>query len=973
METVRFCSKKEAEAIKRRSRILALVLMLAFLLPGGGSGVLAETDNSVPGASDPSGLAGFRYDAVLAGWSGLPQPETEASADLSKTDGMTAGASLAQDYEGRSPAVLLEEGSEAVFWLEVGTTGLYGIEIGYMPLPGRGRSVEISLEIDGELPFSEAGKLLLHRNWIDETEVLRDNRGNDIRPNLVERRVWKTVDMTDSDGLYNEPFLFRLEAGIRRITIRTIREGVAVSGLFARNRPPAPNRAAYLASLAGQPEGPARYLQVLSAETARAKTHPVLYPIHDRTTPATECRGEPNHPSKIRLNAIGGTNWRYVGQAIEWAFSVPEDGFYGLAFRARQNFVRGMVSTRRMTLDGSVPYQEIRDVRFPYSIDWENTVVSDDQGPARIFLSKGDHVLRLEVVPGDMAEVIRSLEQVVFDLNFLYRKIIMITGTIPDIYRDYYLENKIPGLLEGFGDSAAELRLQAVRIREMTGTEGSEAALLDDVARQLESLVRNPETIPERLDRYKGNVSALAAWLFRIREQPLELDTILVLGRDTRPPPAGASFFRKLWFDLQAFALSFVEDYNAVGNTYESGQVVTVWVSKNDLLTSGSSSGQDQAQVIKRLIDNDFVRNTGIGVNMSLVDNSQTLTQAVLGGQGPDVALLVPEGMPVNLAVRGALAELGGKAGFADVETRFKPSAFISYRLGDGVYALPETQNFNMMFYRKDILDELGVSPPDTWDAFYEILPVLQKNNMEIGIGENQMVFESLLYQKGGQFYADDLRTTGFDTPEALEAFKDWTGLYTKHGLPLAFDFYNRFRTGEMPLGISGYTFYNFLTVAAPELRGLWGMAPIPATVRPDGTRSRTATCYGSACILIAGSDVEDAAWEFMKWWTSADTQAAYGLELEYLIGPAARYDTANLEAFDRLPWSDEEQAILRTQWDEVWDVPQLPGNYITSRNLQYAFRRVVYYWENERETLYEYNKDINKEIARKRVEFGLD
>lgn len=48
----------------------------------------------------------------------------------------------------------------------------------------------------------------------------------------------------------------------------------------------------------------------VQAEDAVYKSDSTLYPITDRSSPATQ----PYHPSKTRLNVIGGSNWNQVGQ-----------------------------------------------------------------------------------------------------------------------------------------------------------------------------------------------------------------------------------------------------------------------------------------------------------------------------------------------------------------------------------------------------------------------------------------------------------------------------------------------------------------------------------------------------------------------------------------------------------------------------------------------------------------------------------
>jgi ABC-type glycerol-3-phosphate transport system substrate-binding protein len=208
-----------------------------------------------------------------------------------------------------------------------------------------------------------------------------------------------------------------------------------------------------------------------------------------------------------------------------------------------------------------------------------------------------------------------------------------------------------------------------------------------------------------------------------------------------------------------------------------------------------------------------------------------------------------------------------------------------------------------------------------------------------------------------------------------MQAFEFWTEFYTNYSFELTITwatFINRFRTGEMPIGISDYNVYNTLMVSAPEIRGKWTFANMPGTRQEDGTIDRSTATSGTAVIMLKTTNVPEAAWEFMKWWTDADTQTAYNRELESIIGTAARHATPNIEAFSRLPWTVEELEILNAQFPWTVGVPEVPGGYYTGRNLENAFRKVVNNNINPRQTFEEYIVMINHEITRKREEFGL-
>ena len=551
----------------------------------------------------------------------------------------------------------------------------------------------------------------------------------------------------------------------------------------------------------------------------------------------------------------------------------------------------------------------------------------------------------------------------------------MVTGTSPDFYRDYYLDTEIPDLLPRLQKVRQVLADESAKLDALSGDGGNQAAFIHEVIRQVDHFLKDIRTIPERLSRFKGNIGSLAELMANLKSQPLELDTLSVASVQTVFPRENASLGAQFIFRLQAFLASFQEDYATMGSVYNGTQTAApldVWVSVNDLMQSGVASGRDQAQMLKRMIDEYFSPETGIKVNLSLVNTADALMQAIMGGKGPDVALFVPEATPVNLAMRGALTDLSTLPDFDEVGKRALESAYIAYQYEGGTYALPETQTFQMMFYRKDIFEEMGLMPPQTWDEFYTVTSRLQKKHMEVGVPESQSIFEMLLLQNGGNLYNDQLSATTLNTTAALTAFEIWTDLYLQYSLPLSFDFFNRFRTGEMPLGITSYVMYSQLSVAAPELQNLWEMVPVPGVER-DGRIVRTQSCGGTGCVLLADSSMQEEGWAFLEWWTRGEVQRQFGNEMEAVLGTAARYTTANQEAFLLLPWSQEEKEQLLTSWEDVTDIPQTPASYYISRSLTNAFRKVVYNYNNPREVLGKYSADMNLELQRKREEFGLE
>ena len=83
-------------------------------------------------------------------------------------------------------------------------------------------------------------------------------------------------------------------------------------------------------------------------------------------------------------------------------------------------------------------------------------------------------------------------------------------------------------------------------------------------------------------------------------------------------------------------------------------------------------------------------------------------------GDAPDVATGVNYSIPFELGIRGALKDLTEFSDFAEVAERYNAGLIMPYVIGESIYALPETMNFQVMFYRNDILDKLGLEIPQT-------------------------------------------------------------------------------------------------------------------------------------------------------------------------------------------------------------------------------------------------------------------
>lgn len=867
-----------------------------------------------------------------------------------------------------------QEGS--VSWtVNIPETGVYNIKMIYEALESNTNDVEFSLLIDGESPYATASRITLSKRWINESEIKQDSRQNDIRPGQISTPCWQETPLEDIDGLFNEPLEFYMEAGEHTITFESEKAEFAVKSFtFYQYEAPAAYTAPSDSDLT-QAQG---QKITLEGETAAYKSSRTLYPTADKSSYLTSSANG-SSPTKTRYNTIGSGSWTQSTQTVTWEFNVDKAGYYKIGIRGRQDQMRGMYSNRRLYVNGEVPCLEANQIKFYYDTDWSITTPKSENGDDLYFyLQAGTNTISLEAVPGEIGEIMGDLDELVYNINSYYRQIRQITGPDPDEYNNYMIDTAIPSIVPDFKEYAKTLRDKKAEIEKLSGSGGTEAETLEKMAIVLDKCIKKPDLIPEMMSQIKDNITSVSSFVNQYREQPLEVDMIEVATSDQDFTSCDKSFFGSLGFGFKGFIGSFFEDYNALSDEDESA--MECWV----------MLGRDNAEALQQLISSEYNPTAKTKINLKLVQGG--IVEATFAGKGPDLALFMGGDFPIQLAARGVLTDLTTFSDFDEVKSRFADDATVLYQYNGGTYGLPCDQTFPMLFYRSDILSEYGIDPAtdlNTWDGLLNCLPTLQRNYLEVGLilpvmtstgGTTQVsaitepgnTFAMLLLQQGLNYYNDEQTKTTFDTQEAVNAFDTWTKFYTTYSFQQTYDAFTRFRTGDMPVVIQNYTFYNQLSVAAPEIKGCWGFQPVPGTVQEDGTINHAANSNGSGAIIFTKAADQEGAWDFIKWFTSTDAQVKYGNNIESILGTMGRYATANEEALQQLSWTTSEVNLLLDQLNSQVEIPIIPASYGVTRNVMNAFRAVVNDYDNARDTLFWYNKDINDEITRKLEDLGL-
>ena len=944
-------------------------------------------------------------------------------------------------YLGSTEDVALFGDIGDVSWdFNIQNSGNYYIEIVYAPIvnydgDGDGNADLISntatikraLLLDGAYPFRQSRYIEMNRIWEDKrtpTEedargFVRDNEGNEVKPNKVEAPAWTSILACDSTGYIVDPFLYYIEEGAHTLTLAEVQESCAIREIRIYYRAPEKSYDEYIKSFSGSPDNASNAsIQVIEAELADQTSTNIIYPVYDRSSAATI----PQSAYNIYLNAIGGTKWQTVGQWITWKISVEEDGFYHIAPRFLQSFAEGMYASREIRIDGEIPFAEAKKLCFKYRDEWQlypltDGVIDEATGEERaleFYLTRGEHEISMQVCLGEMADILTEVEASLSNINSSYLQILMLTGSDPDEYRDYQFARLMPEAIKTLSQESKRLYRISERLQEVTGTKGSDSITLENIALLLQRMAEDEDLIAPNFSKLKDNIGSLGTWIMDARNQPLELDYFLIIPAETSKASgykdlaedagyrAEATVFGALKYEFEQFFMSWISDYSSYGVRTAEGAdnyaSIEVW----------TTSGRDQSTIMRSLISDSFTKDHNIAVKLKLVA-AGSLLPATLSGTGPDVNMTQAASTIINYAIRSAIMPINPEgyafseddteeeralkekcqeifSDYDEVITWFDDAATIPLELYGVAYGLPETESFSMLFYRSDILLQLGLEIPQTWEDVYAMLPTLQTNNLDFGYHESLAGLLIRLYQKGETLYKPALKedptglTEGMainlDSNTSLETFKELCELYTMYGFPYSYNFANRFRTGEMPIAVQVYTSYSQLTIFAPELRGLWGFTVLPGTLRADENGNafvdHTADTTVTGIVMMRGCEEIEAAWDFMKWWVSAESQSVYGQEYYALLGASGQYATANLEALYSMSWTADERQEIQNQFEWLQATPERPGGYIITRYVEFAFLRAYNDDEDPVEAMLSYIDTINAELTRKRDEFDL-
>jgi multiple sugar transport system substrate-binding protein len=328
----------------------------------------------------------------------------------------------------------------------------------------------------------------------------------------------------------------------------------------------------------------------------------------------------------------------------------------------------------------------------------------------------------------------------------------------------------------------------------------------------------------------------------------------------------------------------------------------------------------------------------------------QKLGAALEAGNGPCV-FQVPANILREFYDRDQLAPVPDSIMSTDeVEDAFTPASIHLLKIDGQYYALPTDVQTLLLFYNDDLFKEAGLDPTQdfaTWEDLRQAAIKLTKTangkmtqaGLDIAASPYQWFYSAptLAYENG--LVDDETNDINYDSEPGYQAWDRITSLVTKDHVddPEFLAEQSKFTLGKAGMTFKEYTFSGVYKLTATDLHYSVHVAPPVA----DTTYAPAASTSWSYAVS-ADCDDKDAAWKWVEYLTSEDSQRTWiaaGGELpsrKALLDDQSLQEDPNVATgfeslkdampYDSLGW-DDAYAVQQ----EIWDQIALNGKDVTS------------------------------------------
>ena len=280
--------------------------------------------------------------------------------------------------------------------------------------------------------------------------------------------------------------------------------------------------------------------------------------------------------------------------------------------------------------------------------------------------------------------------------------------------------------------------------------------------------------------------------------------------------------------------------------------------------------------------------------------------------EGQDLTNLSPSTLTDRCVVEvqiDQIAEFIKSGKLADITGKVTPyldkldQNMLKYTEKDGkIYAMPEVFNPVVLYYRRDVMKEAGLSdkPEDvepaaaTWDSFLNMCKTIKdKTGRSCLFGEADVLYQEILGQQG-LGYTDKDGKVMVDSPENIATLEK-LGKFWKSGFfvnssddPTAWENID----SSISSFIAGSGFSGWMRYRQPETIGLWGVTRMPAMAAGQARSSMEP--YMASLAIPEACKEKEAAWTFIQYMLGREDTALHLMDTVSYSIPALKIDENN-------------------------------------------------------------------------------
>ncbi|MDI3517303.1 MAG: multiple sugar transport system substrate-binding protein [Thermotogota bacterium] len=366
----------------------------------------------------------------------------------------------------------------------------------------------------------------------------------------------------------------------------------------------------------------------------------------------------------------------------------------------------------------------------------------------------------------------------------------------------------------------------------------------------------------------------------------------------------------------------------------------------------------EEAKNLNVMVEKFMRENPGVKVEVQAIPWSAAydkLLTGIAGMQLPDLAQMGTTWM-APFGAMGVFEELSDyiKNSFVNKDLFFEGS-WQTVEMNGGIYGIPWYVDVRVMFYRTDILKDVGYDhAPQTWEELYDAAKKLAARGENMyalsllytGVFGNE--FMPFAWQAGGKIF-DEKGKVRVTDPEFVEAIEYYARFFWEELAPIGGgNLFQDFASGAVPIFFSGPWMVSMIDQQTPEIKGKWSVALMPKK------QTRTSFVGGCNWVIFNTSKNKDLAWKFIEFMTKPENQLEWYKTVSSLPAVKSVWEYPELS-------NNPVMKVFGEQLKDAKSPPNIPEWEEIANAISRRVEEVIYKRKTPQKAAEDLKKDIEK------------